>query len=165
MEYKIVLVNGTSASEKTKSTATNSKSDGTSESASKAEKSVYEQHKQVVKALAPVGYAVNIAKRVYESNINTVSLRTGNEELQAKLQFQYGIIESGFNIAKSIAIGAYIGNIPGAVIGAIAGAGSEVVNIAIRQNEINIAKGVERTEIFLNNIRAGSAASRQGKTE
>lgn len=39
------------------------------------------------------------------------------------------------------------------------------VNLAIRQNEINVARQQENATLFLNQIRIGTSGGRMGRTE
>lgn len=156
-EYVITIINGTNSKDKPQATASNQSDDGT-------QKDKNELPKQLG-GMAMLGYAKNIASRVIQSNINTVALRTGHQELQQKQQFIYNTINRGLNIATSIALGAKTGGAWGAVAGAVIGVASTGIDIAIKQNEINIARGQENTSIFLNQIRIGAGGGRMGRTE
>jgi hypothetical protein len=152
--YTITIINDTGSGEM-KATASNQSNDGKTE----------DKLPKQLTGMAMLGYAKNIANRVIQSNINTVALRTGHEELQQKQQFIYNTINRGLNIATSIAIGAKTGGAWGAVAGAVIGVASTGIDIAIKQNEINIARGQENTSIFLNQIRIGAGGGRMGRTE
>lgn len=56
--------------------------------------------------------------------------------------------------------GAMVAGLPCALINGALSVGSELVNLAIRQNEINVARQQENTTLFLNQIRIGAYGGR-----
>ncbi len=158
--YKITIVNKTSnkdKEEKKQAVASNQSNDGKQDKTGKLPKQLG--------GMAMLGYARNIVNRVWQSNINTVPLRTGHEELQQRQQLIYNVANRGISIATSIALGAKAGGPWGAVAGAVIGIGMQGVDIAIKQSEINVAREQENMSIFLNQIRMGAGGSRIGRTE
>lgn len=154
--YTITLINDT-GSTKMKATASNQSNDGTQDTGGNLPKQLG--------GMAMLGYARNIANRVWQSNINTVALRTGHQELQQRQQVVYNVANRAINIGLSIGVGAKTGGVWGAIAGAVISIASAGIDIAIRQNEINIARGQENTAIFLNQIRIGAGGGRMGRTE
>lgn len=155
-EYKITLVNDTGSKEGSKSTATNVFNDGAKDDNKK---------KSIFSKMAMVNYATSVADRVITSNINMVSLRTGHEALQQRINASYGYVKKGAGIITSMVQGAMVAGVPGAVINGALNVGSELVNLAIRQNEINVARQQENATLFLNQIRIGANGGRMGRTE
>ena len=93
--------------------------------------------------------------------ISTISLRTGQTELQQRYEFANQIAESVFDVGESIAIGASVGSGWGAVIGAVIGIGSKLVGLAHKQDTYNLNTQLEQETIRRNNTRAGVAGSRR----
>ena len=153
--YTITIVNDTVSGDKPQATASNQSDDGKQKDKTNLPKQLG--------GMAMLGYAKNIADRIVQSNINTVALRTGHEELQQRQQLTKNVANRAINIGASIAVGAKTGGAWGAVIGAVLSLGSSAMNIAVRQNEINIARQQENTIIFLNQIRIGAGGGRMGR--
>ena len=153
-EYKITLVNDTGGGEESKSTATNVFNDGAKDE---------NKNKSIFSKMAAVKYAANVADRVITSSINMVSLRTGHEALQQKINTNYGYAKKGINFVTSVVQGAMVAGVPGAIINGALNVGSELVNLAIRQNERNVARQQERITQYLNQIRIGANSGRIGK--
>ena len=157
-EYVITLINDTGAGTgEQKAVASNKSDDGTQKNDAKLPKQLG--------GLAMYGYARNIISKGIQSRINTVSLRTGHEELQQKQQLAYNIANQSIDIATSIIIGAKTGGAVGAAIGAVLSLGSKAIDYGIRTNEINIARQQENMSQFLNQIRIGAGGGRLGRIE
>lgn len=158
-EYVIVLRNDTPQEDKKKKAVADNK-----DNIGKSEKTGLESLEKYVKPMAMIGYAKSLAERLGGSYVNTVTLRTGYEEKQQRAQMYLSLASRGANILMSIGAGAMVGNVPGAIAGAVIGIANEGINMAIRQNEINIARQQESTTIFLNQIRMGAGSRREGRT-
>jgi hypothetical protein len=161
-EYKITIINKTdktddNAPQEQQAVAPNQSSDNTST------KPKGLSGKKV--GMVAMAYALSVADRVVTSNINMVALKTGHEAYQQRLQYTYGLAKKGLSMASAIGIGAMTGGLPGAMLGAVASIGSEMVNYAIRVNEVAVAREQENTTQFLNQIRIGAGGGRQGRTE
>ncbi len=154
--YRIVLENKTEDSDKSKTSASNQSNDGTTENNTS-------KNKLKAVGVATYGYAKSVANRLTQSNINVVSLQTGYETVQRNQQLSYNMANRVISIGESIAMGAMLGNVGGALIGAVIGVSNQIIDVAIKQNEIAIAKQQEATQIFLNQIRMGAGQGRQGK--
>lgn len=155
-KYVIVLRNETDE-ESQQTTASTQDSDG------KAQKP-----KDKIKSAAIVGTAYGVVKSVADKiaspYVNTIALRTGYEEKQQHAQFVKGIASQAIDTAFSIGMGIAIGGGVGAVIGAVKSLGNQLYNYAVRQQEVAIQRDNENNQIFLNQIRMGAGANREGKT-
>ena len=109
--------------------------------------------------------AWNVAKpwvtQAVSHEVNMVELRTGRREYAQKTQLTYQIANDVVGLGESILAGYAIGNIPGAIIGAITNVGHTIVNIAQKQNRIDTEKTLENITISQNVIRAGTSGSRR----
>lgn len=152
--YRIVLENGSEEQPKTTAPTT----EGT------AEPNDTSLPKSKFKVAVAYGATVSIIDKCISPSINTVTLRTGYEQAQEKMQYIYGRAKQGLNILSSIALGGSVAGVAGAMVGAAVSIGNELYNIAVRQNEINIARENENYSIFLNHLRMGAGRNREGKT-
>ena len=87
--------------------------------------------------------------------IGTVALRTGNHEMQARMQTAYDIGSQAFGMVESIAIGAMTGGGWGAIAGALMSLMHTAVTMTQKFETYNIQKDQESTSIALMNVRAG----------
>lgn len=97
-----------------------------------------------------------------QHSLQTVSLRTGGQEMQQRLQFAYSIGEQALGILESAAIGAAVGNLPGALVGIAVGAMSTIINYANQADTIAIERGLEDISLRGLNVRAGGYAPSYG---
>lgn len=108
--------------------------------------------------------AYGIAKRVVSSawqhNIRITSLRTGQNELQQRMQAAYDIINRGTGLIEQIAIGALVGNLPGAIVGAVTGLAFQGIDIMRTAEQFIAQRSVESIGLELSNIRAGVGRER-----
>lgn len=102
-------------------------------------------------------YLKPFVSQVIQHEVGTVSLRTGSQELQQKVEFAYDLISEGVGLAESIAVGAAIGHLPGAVIGAVMGLATSAVGYINRRKTIGYNQSLEDISIDLMNTRAGGA--------
>lgn len=154
--YSIIIKNGTGGGS----------SSAPADPASPKQKTAKEEGskaKKIISAGAMYGIAKQTAARVITHQINTVALRTGKNELQQRLQFQYNVASQAFSIAENVAVGYMVGNIPGAVVSAAVSIGSKVMDYAIKSNELRMARQLEDVQIGLADIRAGSLGDRMGR--
>lgn len=115
-------------------------------------------------AIAVYHYAKNLTQKYASHRINTITLRTGFEEQQARAQLVYNLGTRVFNVAESAIIGGITtGNPVGAVVGAAIGLATEGIDMAFTAQELQYAKEVEATQIYLNSIRMGAGANRGGR--
>ena len=123
-----------------------------------------EQQTGVKQAIAVYHYAKNLATKYASHQINTITLRTGFEEQQARAQLVYNLGTRVFNVAESAIIGGITtGHYAGAIVGAAVGLATEGLDMAFAAQELQYAKEVEATQIYLNSIRMVAGANRGGR--
>lgn len=93
--------------------------------------------------------------------VNMVELRTGRREYAQKTQLTYQIVSDVVGIGESALAGYAVGNIPGAIIGAVLGLGHKLANLSQQQDRINTERMLENVSIQQNRIRAGVSGSRR----
>jgi hypothetical protein len=113
---------------------------------------------------ALVNYAESAVDMVATYRMNTVELRTGHAELQHRMQFQYGVAKKGFDIIKNMSMAGSIAGAGGVFVSGIAGVADVLVNVGMRQAEVNMRREVENTSLFFARIRAGAGQDRTGNT-
>ena len=99
--------------------------------------------------------------RVVSHELNQVELRTGRSEWAQKLQFNYSLVNKGLGLIESVGMGYAVGNIPGAVIGAMTSIAGTVVEYIQKQDNINLEKSLENITLQQNRIRAGVGGGRR----
>lgn len=152
--YEIIIKNETAQAE---SPIANDQNDNTSDS----EKDTEKKAKKVITGAMLYRTGKALVRSQIGHEISTISLRTGQTELQQRYEFANQIAESVFDVGESIAIGASVGRGWGAVIGAVIGIGSKLVGLAHKQDTYNLNTQLEQETIRRNNTRAGVAGSRR----
>ena len=152
--YEIIIKNETGQAE---SPIANDQNDNTSDS----EKDTEKKAKKVITGALLYRTGKALVRSQIGHEISTISLRTGQTELQQRYEFANRIAESVFDVGESIAIGAAVGSGWGAVIGAVIGIGSKLVGLAHKQDTYNLNQQLEQETLWRNNIRAGVAGSRR----
>lgn len=152
--YEIIIKNETAQAE---SPIANDQNDNTSDS----EKDTEKKAKKVITGAMLYRTGKALVRSQIGHEISTISLRTGQTELQQRYEFANRIAESVFDVGESIAIGASIGRGWGAVIGAVIGIGSKLVGLTHKQDTYNLNTQLEQETLWRNNIRAGVAGSRR----
>ena len=119
------------------------------------------------KAVAVAGYhyAKRAAMTVADYNISTVALRTGQERLQEKLEFNKRVASFGISLVEG-AVGGMVmtgGNPAGALIGAAVTTAFKVAELGIEQSKFNMQRTVDDIGLAQANIRAGAGSDRIGK--
>ena len=162
-EYRIIIKNETDKNAKSpiaptdqggeKSASTTPKSGGdasASASATGGDGNALTKFVAYKKIVAP------FVKNAVQFQIQTVALRTGNHELQSRLQASYNIGSQIVSFAESAIVG---GLVTGNPIGAVMGAVMSVLNTAITLTQkfevYNLQRNLENTSIALMNVRAG----------
>ncbi len=100
-------------------------------------------------------FAMPFIDSIISHQISTVELRTGNADRQRRSQAIYSIAKRGAGFVESIAIGAMIGNLPGAVIGGVMSLATTAINVAQQYDTYYLRQNIENTSIGLMNVRAG----------
>lgn len=152
--YEIIIKNETAQAE---SPIANDQNDNTSDS----EKDTEKKAKKVITGAMLYRTGKALVRSQIGHEISTISLRTGQTELQQRYEFANQIADSVFDVGESIAIGASVGRGWGAVIGAVIGIGSKLVGLAHKQDTYNLNTQLEQETIRRNNTRAGVAGSRR----
>ena len=152
--YEIIIKNETGQAE---SPIANDQNDNTSDS----EKDTEKKAKKVITGAMLYRTGKALVRSQIGHDISTISLRTGQTELQQRYEFANRIAESVFDVGESIAIGASVGRGWGAVIGAVIGIGSKLVGLVHKQDTYNLNQQLEQETLWRNNIRAGVAGSRR----
>lgn len=152
--YEIIIKNETAQAE---SPIANDQNDNTSDS----EKDTEKKAKKVITGAMLYRTGKALVRSQIGHEISTISLRTGQTELQQRYEFANQIAESVFDVGESIAIGASIGRGWGAVIGAVIGIGSKLVGLTHKQDTYNLNTQLEQETLRRNNTRAGVAGSRR----
>lgn len=155
--YTIVLKNETGGSASSKKAVAGSKgSDTPSETTA---------GKELVKGLVAYNkYVKPFVKQAVQHSIDTVELRTGSAELQQRISFGYQMASTAVGIVENIAVGAAIGNLPGAIVGAALGIVTWGLGIANKVDTINLQRINEDASLRLMNVRAGGAISTYSKS-
>lgn len=157
-EYKIIIEIPPQAEDGQSTTAPTS--NGKSNETESAKDKQSSGKKTALKTIAAVGTAVSLIDRVSSQYVNTTTLRTGFENQQAKYQMIQNTVKSGINLASSVITGAMIGNVPGAVVGAVVSVTGTMIDIGNKMNTVQIQRDVESTQRFLNQIRMGAGVNR-----
>ena len=101
-------------------------------------------------------YVSPFIKQGLQYQISTVELRTGNSERQARMQSAYSIASQVIGIGESIWLGYKVGNVPGAIAGAILSVANTGIGYIQQQNIINLQRGLENQTIAMLNVRSGA---------
>lgn len=155
-EYKLTIELVGTAEQKQSTTAS---TDGTSEKSS-AKEEQKNGNASFLKGVAVYHFAKNIADKYLSNQVNTITLRTGFEEKQAREQMLYGFLTRGVNVAESVVVGAMTGGGAGALVGLAVGLVGQAVDMGITAQNVSISRDVEATQIFLNSIRMGAGINR-----
>lgn len=157
-EYKIVIEIPPQAEDGQSTTAPTS--NGKSNETESAKNKQSSGKKTALKTIAAVGTAVSLIDRVSSQYVNTTTLRTGFENQQAKYQMIQNTVKSGIGLASSLAAGFIVGNVPGMVVAGVINVTGTMIDIGNKAQTVQIQRGVENTQRFLNQIRMGAGANR-----
>ena len=126
-----------------------------------------ESKKQAKKAKAVAVAGYHYAKRavmtVWDYNVSTVSLRTGQERLQEKLEFNKRVASFGISLVEGAVMGAAAGGGVGALVGVAVTTAFKVAELGIEQSKFNMQRTVDDIGLAQANIRAGAGSDRIGK--
>lgn len=151
--YKIIIQTNNSgeSTQKVPIAGNNNDSNSTSSNNTQSDKK-----NNIVGYVAYKKYVAPFVKQGIEYSISTVGLRTGNMERQQRMQSAYNIGSQIFGIAESIAIGAMMGGVAGAVVGGVMSVATTAISYAQQQNTINIKRNLENQTINMLNVRSGA---------
>ncbi len=158
--YKIIIKNGNAGSGKKSPVANNNDSakgkdntnteTGGSHAAAKEAVGTYFAFKRVVSP---------IVTQAVEYGISTVSIRTGRREEQQRQQFVYDTARRIYGLGESVAIGAAVGGLPGALVSVALTLANSALSIAYAQKRINLAENLDNVTLGMLNVRAGGAVA------
>ncbi len=117
----------------------------------------------VVGYIAYKKYVAPFVKQGIQYSISTVGLKTGNMERQQRMQSAYDIGSQVVGIGESIAMGAMVGGLPGAVVGAVMSTATTLIGVAQKQNTLNINQALENQQISMLNARSGAINGNRGR--
>lgn len=116
--------------------------------------------KNIAKGIVAVeGYVKPFVDKLLTNRIQTVSIRTGAEELQERLSFAYSVGQQAYGIVKSTAVGAAVGRLPGALIGMLFGLLNTAISYAQKAQQISYQRTVENIGLNYLNVRAGGSVA------
>lgn len=116
-------------------------------------------------AVAAYGYAKRAAMTVWDYNVSTIALRSGQERLQERQELAKKYITFGASLVES-AVGGFLlsgGNPIGAAVGIAMTTTFKVAELAIEQSKFNMQRTVDDIGLTQANIRAGAGSDRIGK--
>lgn len=114
--------------------------------------------------VAGYGYAKRLIAPIATNAINTVSLRTGNDELQRRAQLAIDSVSAAADIGETVISGFLIGGGVGAAIGATVGIATKVINYEIGRYNYRLQKTVDDVSLAEARRRAGTSGDRIGKS-
>lgn len=107
----------------------------------------------------------NILGTLAGADVNTVSLRTGQIQLQERQQAILSYVSSGFDIVESAVAGwATTGSPFGALAGAAASLAFKGLDYGVEVRNLRIAEAVDNIGRTQANIRAGAGSDRIGRS-
>lgn len=92
--------------------------------------------------------------------VSLVQLRTGSNELQERANFISDVVQKGVSAAESIAVGALVGGLPGAIVGLVASTAHTLIGYSQKQERLNLERNLENESLRRNIVRAGASNSR-----
>lgn len=97
----------------------------------------------------------SFATQIASHEVSIISLKTGQNELQQRAQFNYDVGMKVLNAGESILVGAAVGGLPGAVAGLALSLTHTIVDITQKAQDLNLRKDLEAVQIRASLIRAG----------
>lgn len=110
------------------------------------------------------GVVKSFAQQILQHRVNTVELRTGSAELQQKISFAYQIGNQALSIIESVAVGAMVGGLPGAIVGAVASVSHTLIGYVQNAQKIRWQGELENISNTLINVRAGGQIQSYGES-
>lgn len=154
--YKITIKNNTGGDNNSPIAGSNSTTD--------TQKSKGLLSKEAAKTYGAVMVAYGTVKsfttQIINHEVGKVELRTGSREQQERANFINSTVQKGVGILETMAGGALLGGLPGAIIGTMLGTAHTIISYAQRQDMLNTQRSLENRSIQMNYIRAGANGSR-----
>lgn len=92
--------------------------------------------------------------------VSLVQLRTGSNELQQRADFINDVVQKGVGALESVAVGALVGGVGGALAGLAMSGVTYAIQIQQKRERLDLEREVENESIRRNLIRAGASNSR-----
>ncbi len=152
-EYKIIIEDGTTSSNKNPVAGSDGK--GKSENAGVGMGSKSDSlAKGAMAYVALRRTAISAVKSAISHQIGTISLRTGENERQQRVQFAYDMVGQAVGAGMTIAAGAMAGGPIGAAVAAVGVVIDALVKIEQKNTEINLATALDNIGVNARNNRA-----------
>ena len=157
-EYVIRIINDTQRSQKR--AIANSGGGNNQDTTPQKDKDSDSTSKALVKGyVAYKHYVSPFVKQAISYQIGTVALNTGRVEEQQKLQFAYNVGSKALSLAESVAIGAMVGNVGGAIVGGTVSLVTMGVSFVQKYETLAKQRSLEDITLGLQNARAGGSPS------
>lgn len=114
--------------------------------------------------VAGYGYAKRLIAPIASNAVNTISLRTGNDELQNRAQLALQGVSAAVDIGETVISGFLVGGGVGAAIGATVGIATKVISYEVSKYNYNLQKTVDDVSLAEARRRAGTSGDRIGKS-
>lgn len=114
--------------------------------------------------VAGYGYAKRLIAPIAVNAVNTISLRTGNDELQRRAQLAIDSVSAAADIGETVISGFLIGGGVGAAVGAAVGVATKAISYQIAYSNYKLSKTVEDVSLAEARRRAGTSGDRIGKS-
>jgi hypothetical protein len=119
------------------------------------------QAKDFGKALTAYHFAKSFTDQIFTHEVSMVELRTGSGELQQRANFNLEVGQKIIGGIESIAVGAAVGGLPGALLGMTTSAAHWAISYNQKVETLNTQRTLENQSIQMNYIRAGASGSRR----
>lgn len=100
------------------------------------------------------------ADKIVSIEISKVSMRTGANEYEQRMDTAYSAGKSIIGAGAAIAIGAATGTLPIVALGMVMSSINKALSISQKATQLNMAHSLEDVSINMQNIRAGTAGRR-----
>lgn len=154
-DYEIVIKNETSDKKKSPIAGDNATAKNTA-----ANQSTTNGAAIGIKALVSFNHFIKpFVNKVATQYISTISLRTGAQELEDKMSFALQTTQKVGGFVGSIAVGAAVGNLPGALIGGMVSLATTALDYYNKQSKLDMDRSVENVNLRYMNMRAGGSVA------
>ncbi|MCH5165649.1 MAG: hypothetical protein J1G01_04540 [Clostridiales bacterium] len=104
-------------------------------------------------------YIKPFVSQMVNHHVSTVALRTGAEEHEERLSFAVSAVQKVGGLVSSVAMGAIIGNLPGAIIGGVLSIATTAMEYSNKQRQLDMQRTVENIGLRYMNARAGGSVA------
>lgn len=165
MAYEIVIRNETNSGKKSPIAGSGTApSDTTNTGGSGADSSISPVRTAAAKGLVAVNtYIKPFVDQMVTQHVTTIALRTGAQEQEDRMSFALGVAQKVYSFGTSVATGALVGGLPGALIGGVMSLATMAIDYSNKQERINLQRSVENVGLrYMNSRAGGSVASFSG---